>query len=250
LAIPTAPTTSRARWPAWPRPLLLALALATPSSDARAQDSCHPAYQVGESVWYSVEPQPRVTSTSDSGCSAAGRRGQVVYFPLGARVVIFCDIELSLPAEMQAELQDSQRQEAVGLPSGRTSLPALWERLLRKHSPALTCAPGFRRMSETASGAPSVWCRRQLTPSELCPRPGSAFSDGTCSSSSCPEGMVDLDLSTAGKLGGCARCPAGRIDVAESLAARGLPLRPVADHAPVSAVLCKARASDPCQGPR
>jgi hypothetical protein len=245
------PALPRAAAPRTPRPLpralLLAVALAAPSPGVQAQDACLPAFQVGTAVWYAFEPQPRTASVSDSGCTAAaGKRAQVVVFPLGSRTVIYCDLALSLPAAMQADLEVSQRQEAAGLPSARRSLPALWAELLRRYASALTCAPGFRRMSEASSGVPSVWCRRQLSATELCPRTGSAFSDGTCTSMACPAGMVDLDLSTGGKLTGCGRCPAGQLDLAESLASRDQPARSSADHPPVTAVLCKARASDPC----
>jgi hypothetical protein len=70
----------------------------------------------------------------------------VVVFPLDSRTVINADLELPLPAATQADMEVSQGQEAVGLPSGLMA---------------------------------------------------------------CPAGMVDLDLSTGGKLTGCARCPAG-----------------------------------------
>ncbi len=150
---------------------------------------------------------------------------------------------------MKAELDAAQLESATVLPSMRPTLVSTWWKLVRKYSSLLRCEAGFQRMSDASSGVPTVWCRRQLTRRELCPR-GTTFANGTCSSMACPAGMVDLDLSTGGKLSGCTRCPAGRLDVEESVAWKGQSSWSSAGRVPGTAVLCKARATDPCPDPR
>lgn len=226
--------------------LLLGLAL-TAAAEARAQDVCQPEYRVGTTVWYAVETQPRVARHFDSGCTkAAGRRATVLFFDRGARVVIFCDLELTLPDALRAKLDAIQSQGSTGLPSTRPRPGAAWEELVDRNSHELACPAGFKRMSDAASGVPSVWCRKQLTASELCQEPGTTFSDGACYRMTCPDGTVDLEFSTGGKLAGCFRCPAGRLDQKESVRWKNQPSWSPASHGPVTAVLCRAKASDPC----
>jgi hypothetical protein len=248
-------TTPRAATNASPRPgrwrgrLLLALlgvgALAQAAA-ARAEEVCHAEYRAGPSVWYAVETQPRVSTVVDSGCvSAAGGRPGVSFFVRGTREVIACDLELAIPAAMTAELGAAQVQGATALPTRQRTLAATWKDLVRKHSPELPCAAGFQRMSDTSSGVPSVWCRKQLTAAELCPA-GSAFADGVCTATACPDGTVELERTTGGRLAGCFRCPAGQLDLEESVAWRDQPSWSSTRQGPVTAVLCKARAADPC----
>ena len=233
--------------------LLLALLLGhalSAATEARAQDDCQPEYRAGTTVWYAVETQPRVARYFDSGCTeAAGAHATVVFFEREAREVIFCDLELALPDALRAKLDALQSHGATGLPSTRRRLGAAWEELVDRNSRELACPAGFKRMSGAASGVPSVWCRRQLTARELCRQPGSSFSDGACYRMTCPDGTVDLEFSTGGRLAGCFRCPAGRLDVKESVAWRNQPSWSLSSHGPVTAVLCKAKASDPCPNP-
>jgi hypothetical protein len=229
--------------------LVLGHALAA-AADSRAQEVCQPKYRVGTIVWYAVETQPRAARYFDSGCTkAAGARATVLFFERGARVVIFCDLELSLPDALRAELDAVQRQRTMGLPSSWRRLAATWQEMVERNSRELTCPDGFKRMSDVTSGVPSVWCRRQLTASELCHQPGSTFSDGACYTMTCPDGTVDLDVSTGGRLAGCSRCPAGRLDLKESVAWKNQPSWSISSHGPVTAILCKARASDPMLRP-
>ncbi len=228
----------------WALVLGFALSLTT---EARARDACQPEYRVGTTVWYAVETQPRVARYFDSGCTkAAGRRATVLFFDRGGRVVIFCDLELSLPDALRAKLDAVQSQGSTGLPSTGRRLGAVWEELVDRNSHELACPAGFKRMSDAASGVPSVWCRRQLTARELCRQPGSTFSDGACYTMTCPEGTVDLEFSTGGRLAGCSRCPAGRLDLKESVAWKAQPSWSLSSHGPVTAILCKAKVSDPC----
>ena len=228
------------------RLLLALLCVLAPAAGPRADDACHLAFRAGDHVWYAVETHPRVSRTFDSGCATAtDRQPQVSFFMKGAREVIVCDRELPLPDAMQAELSSAQHQGSSVLPSRRPTLDTTWTALVHKYSAALPCAPGYQRMSDASSGVPSVWCRRQLTTRELCPT-GGTFTTGACYAVACPEGMVDLDRSTGGKLMGCARCPVGRLDVEESVSWRDLSAWSSSGHGPVTAVLCKARASDLC----
>jgi hypothetical protein len=230
--------------------LLLALVLGfalSLTNEARARDACQPEYRVGTTVWYAVETQPRVAQYFDSGCTkAAGARATVVFFERASHVVIFCDLELSIPDALRAELDAVQHQGATGLPSTGRKLAAAWGKLVDRSSRELACPAGFKRMSDAASGAPSVWCRRQLTARELCRQPGSTFSDGACYTMTCPEGTADLELSTGNRLAGCSRCPAGRLDVKESVAWKAQPSWSLSSHGPVTEILCKAKVSDPC----
>jgi hypothetical protein len=217
------------------------------ASGARAEDVCRPAYRAGAAVWYGVETRSREARISDSGCAgAAGARGAVAFFVQAGRVVIACDLPLEPPAAMKAELAEAQRQDAAGLPSHRRKVDGLWTALVHRYASALTCAPGFERMSDTGSDLPTVWCRRHLSARELCPHPGTTFADGACYDMACPVGTEDLDASTGGRLSGCSRCPAGRLDVAESLAWRERLSGAPSTEWPAAAVLCKARASDAC----
>jgi hypothetical protein len=243
-------TSAAARTPLGRGRLLLALLLGfalSAATEARAWDACQPEYHVGTTVWYAVETQPRVARYFDSGCTkAAGRRATVVFFERASQVVIFCDLELSPPDALRAELDVVQHQGTTGLTSKGRKLAAAWEKLVDRSSRELACPAGFRRMSDAASGVPSVWCRRQLTARELCRQPGSTFSDGACYTMTCPEGTVDLEFSTGGRLAGCSRCPAGRLDVKESVAWRAQPSWALSSHGPVTEILCKAKVSDPC----
>jgi hypothetical protein len=233
---------------AWALLFLLLPASLLPVS-ARAEEVCHAQYQSGPWVWYAVETHQRVSTTVASGCSAAtGAQPEVLFFLRGSREVIACDLALGLPPAMKAELNAAQLQGTTELPSRRPTLAATWRRLVRKYSSALTCATGFRRMSDASSGVPSVWCRRELRASELCPR-GTTFAAGACSSTACPAGMVDLQDLTGGKLSGCSRCPVGRLDVEESMAWRDQSPWASMGRGPVTAILCKARAVDPCPEP-
>jgi hypothetical protein len=54
----------------------------------------------------------------------------VQFFERGARVVIICDLEFSLPDAPRAKLDAVQRQGTTGLPSGRRRLGAAWEELV------------------------------------------------------------------------------------------------------------------------
>lgn len=246
----TAPSTSRPPGCFPGRLLSVLLCVLTPAAGVSAENTCHPEYQSGPWIWYSVETQQRVSTTRVSGCTTlTGARPQVLFLARGLREVIACDLELPLPPGMKAELDAAQLQGARTLPSRRPTLVATWRALVRKYSPLLRCEPGFRRMSDASSGVPSVWCRRELTARELCPS-GTTFSEGTCSSMACPAGTVDLDVSTGGKLSGCSRCPAGQLDVAESLAWKGQSPWASAGRGPVTAILCRARATDPCPAPR
>lgn len=230
--------------------LAVLLCVLTPAPRVEAAEACQAEYRAGPWVWYAVETQQRVSTTRASGCTTATEaRPQVSYFVKGSREVIACDLELPLPPAMKAELDAAQLEGANALPSRRPTLTATWGALVRKYAPLLRCEPGFRRMSDTASGVPSVWCRRELTARELCPR-GTTFDQGSCSSMACPAGTVDLDLSTGGKLSGCSRCPAGQLDVGESLAWKGQSSWASAGRGPVTAILCKARATDPCPDAR
>lgn len=230
--------------------LSVLLCVLAPAAGVKAEDACHLEYRAGPWVWYAVETRQRVSTTRVSGCTTATEaRPQVLFLERGSREVIACDLELPLPPAMKAELDAAQLQGVHTLPSQRPTLNATWRALLRKYSPLLRCEPGFQRMSDASSGVPSVWCRRELTARELCP-PGTTFSQGTCSSMACPAGTVDLDRSTGGKLSGCSRCPAGQLDVGESLAWKGQSSWASAGLGPVSAILCKARATDPCPDAR
>jgi hypothetical protein len=166
----------------------------------------------------------------------------------GSREIIFCDLDLRIPDAMQAELKEAERQVATELPSRRRGRAATWETLVHKYSRELVCAAGFERTSDAASEVPSVWCQKRMTARELCPRPGSIYTDGACYSMACPEGTVDLDLLSGGKLAGCSRCPVGRIDVKESLGWQDHTAWSSNSHGPVTTILCRARASDPRPG--
>jgi hypothetical protein len=168
----------------------------------------------------------------------------VLYEMRGGEEVVYCDLELVLPDAMRAELKAALAQ--TGPPSRKSSIAYVWDELVRKYSSALVCGVGFRRMTDTASGAPSVRCRREVTASALCPRPGTTFIDGTCYAQACPEGSMDLERSTDGRLAGCSRCPAGQLDVEESVARRDLPSWSSSSGRPVAAVLCKAGVTDAC----
>ncbi len=232
--------------------VLLALAIVealTLASGARAQDACKPEFRAGSQVWYAVETRPLVARYSDPACTATGGSGAGVRFVMkGSREIIFCDLDLRIPDAMQAELKEAERQVPTELPSRRRGRSGTWETLVHKYSRELACAPGFERTTDTSSELPSVWCQKRMTARELCPRPGSTFSDGTCYSMACPEGTEDLDLPSGGKLAGCSRCPVGRLDVKESLAWQDPSAWSSSSHVPVTTILCRARASDPCPG--
>jgi hypothetical protein len=233
-------------------PGLLALAIVqaltlTLATGARAQDVCKREFHAGAYVWYAVATQPSVARHSESACTAAGGAGAGVRFVMqGSREIIFCDRDLRIPDAMRVELEEAERQVPTQLPSRRRGRAETLEALVRKHSRELVCAPGFERTSDASSELPSVWCQKRVTARELCPRPGSTFSDGACSSTTCPEGTEDLTLASGGKLAGCARCPVGRLDVKETLAWQDPSAWPSRGHPSVTTVLCRARSSDPC----
>jgi hypothetical protein len=231
--------------------MLLAIAIVgalTPAAGARAQDgACKPEFRVGSQVWYAVESRPRVAQYSDSACRAIGGAGAGVRFTMnGSQNIIFCDLDLRIPAAMRAELEEAERQESTELPSRRRGRAGTWETLVHKYSRELVCAPGFERTSDGSSELPTVWCQKRMTARELCPRPGSTYADGACYSMACPEGTEDLDLASAGKLAGCSRCPVGRLDVKETLAWQDPSSWSAKSHGPVTTILCRARATDPC----
>jgi hypothetical protein len=232
--------------------VLLALAIVealTLATGARAQDVCKPEFRAGAQVWYAVKTQPRVARYTDSACTATGGAGAGVRFVMkGSQEIIFCDLDLRIPDAMQAELKEAERQVPTELPSMRRGRAGTWRTLVSKYSRELVCAPGFERTSGPASEAPSLWCQRRMTASELCSRPGSTYADGACYSMACPEGTEDLELPSGGKLVGCSRCPVGRLDVKESLAWQDPSAWSSNSHVPVTTVLCRARASDPCPG--
>jgi hypothetical protein len=231
--------------------LLLTIAILgalTPAAGARAQDGvCRPEFRVGSHVWYAVQNQPRVARYSDSACTATGGAGANVRFMMkGSQEIIFCDRDLHIPDAMRAELKKAERQVSTDLPSRRRGRAGTWEALVHKYSRALVCAPGFERTNDVSSEPPSVWCQKRVTARELCPQPGSTYADGACYSMACPEGTEDLDLPSAGKLAGCSRCPVGRLDVKETLAWQNPSAWSSESHGPVTTILCKARATDPC----
>jgi len=233
--------------------VLLALAAVqalTLAAGARAQDACTPTFRAGSQVWYAVETRSRVARYSDSACTATGGAGAGVRFMVkGSQEIIFCDRDLRIPDAMQAELKDAERQVPTELPSRRRGRAGTWETLVHKYSRELVCAPGFERTSDASSDLPSVWCQKRMTARELCPRPGSTYTDGGCYWMACPEGTVDLELPSGGKLAGCSRCPVGRLDVKETLAWQDPSAWSSKSHGPVTTILCRARASDPCPGP-
>lgn len=245
-------TMVRARTGAGGGRILLALTVVqglTLATGTLAQEVCKPQVHAGAYVWYAVETQPRASTVSDSGCTAAGGVDASVRFMMeGSREIIFCDLDLRVPDAMRTELKETERQVATELPSRRKGRAGTWGALVRKYSRELACTPGFERTSDGTSEVPSVWCQRRMTARELCPRAGSTFTDGACSSMACPDGTVDLELSSRGKLAGCSRCPAGRIDLEESIAWQDQSPRSSTSRAPATTILCRARSSDPCPG--
>lgn len=232
-------------------PLLLAIAIVgalTPAAGALAQDgACRPEFRAGSQVWYAVESRPRVARYSDSACRATAGAGAGVRLMMkGSQDVIFCDLDLPVPQAMRAEMDEAERQASTELPSRRRGRAGTWETLVRKYSRELVCAPGFARTSDASAEPPSVSCQKRMTARELCPQPGSTYADGACYSMACPDGTDDLDLPSAGKLAGCSRCPVGRLDVKETLAWQD-PSAPASErHGPVTTILCRATAADPC----
>lgn len=223
--------------------VLCALGLA---ARAEAEETCRAEFQVGSSIWYAAQPHDRVSTTVASGCRAAtGAQPQVLFFLKGERELIACDQALALPPAMRSELDAAQLEGLSVLPSRRPTLEATWRELVGKYSPALRCADGFQRMSDASSGVPSVWCRRHLTRRELCPK-GTTFEEGGCASLACPADTLDLDRLTGGRLSGCFRCPVGQLDVEESVAWKGQSSWSSSGSGPVTAVLCRAPATESC----
>lgn len=252
MTTPCAAPSTPPRPGALPGGILLALlCVLPPAARARAgaEDACHAEFRAGAHVWYAVPTHARVSTTVASGCTVGADRQPAAFFLVeGDRELIVCDVELILPDAMKAELEAAQLQGATVLPSRRPTLVATWSHLVRKYSAQLQCKAGSRRMSDP-TGAPSVWCRRQLTARELCPS-GTTYAEGVCSSMDCAAGMVDLDRLTGGRLAGCFRCPAGRLDVEESVSWRAQSLGSSSGQGSATSVLCKARATDPCPAPR
>ncbi len=234
--------------------LLSLLALLAPSGPSGEAVPCPPPeFTTGVYAWYRGLFLPPEEVPSQTVCERAGGSLYVMKRSKAGVEAYVCAVERTLDGpDVERELRSERDAQAGLLPSERKD-PALV--VARRRIPFCPLRGKLEARVSGPEGARSVraTCIASVAPKDWCvePRAVPGPHGKGCLRRVCPAGLEDLEF--RGSNGGCIFCPAGRVDLKETLAldpglferASGLPF-----VEPSGATwLCRAAVSMACRAP-